>query len=87
MAAQATSVNGKIVTHSDIANVLPGSILDANTTITIDTSISLSPASLPEKTPMARMMVAVTAALWRLSRHRTPMRASVKGTRRESSAH
>ena len=38
--APATSVNGKIVTHSDIANVLPGSILDANTTITIDTSIS-----------------------------------------------
>ena len=40
--APATSVDGKIVTHSDIANVLPGSILDAETTITLDTSISLA---------------------------------------------
>ena len=40
--APATSVAGGIVTHSDIANVLQGSILDADTTITLDTSIALA---------------------------------------------
>ena len=40
--APATSVGGKIVTPSDIANVLPESVLDADTTITLDTSISLA---------------------------------------------
>jgi uncharacterized protein involved in high-affinity Fe2+ transport len=40
--APATSVEGKIVTHSDIANILEGSILDPDTTITLDTSISLA---------------------------------------------
>lgn len=40
--APATSVGGRIVTHSDIANVLQGSILDADTTVTLDTSISLA---------------------------------------------
>jgi hypothetical protein len=40
--ASATSVEGKIVTHSDITDVLEGSALDADTTITLDTSISLA---------------------------------------------
>jgi uncharacterized protein involved in high-affinity Fe2+ transport len=40
--ASATSVEGKIVTHSDITDVLEGSVLDADTTITLDTSISLA---------------------------------------------
>jgi hypothetical protein len=31
-----------MIRYSDITNVLPGSILDAETTITLDTSISLA---------------------------------------------